>query len=512
MAELYDLAHTMRTEAMEAAAIEIDYLDHAPTARRLARELGVPVAELGLDGMFEAEEMLTVGTHFGTHLDAPSHYADEFEGRRARTVDEMPLGPLFPEAVTLDFSQLGPEAITAARLEAALAAVGHELEPGEIVITRVGVAERYRDEPGIRDLGAGLDRSGIDWLLEHGIRFTATDSMTQDLPIPWMERRFREGDRDAYFPVHLAGKRTDYVHVEKAAGLGSLPGPHGYRVAAFPIKVEGGSGAWTRFHALRALPFDPAAVDVLDLAQPIRRESMERRCAEIRTHGAARRQRQWAKHLGVPVGEVEARGSWDQVVAATSAGTHLAAPARFGPEVEGRPARTVPDVPLEWCFGPGVVLDVRDGARDEAIDRAEIVAALATSGHTLGAGDIVLLLTGAEDRFDGDLHYPDAGRGLAVDALEHFVERGVRLIGTDAESLDRPRPAMVADARAGDPAALFPILRAARRLEHCQLLQVGGLEALARTRPSGFWVDAAPIKVEGAGSGWCRPAAFVPRP
>jgi kynurenine formamidase len=501
--ESFDLASTMRTEAMEAAAIEIDRLDHATTARRLARELGFTVDELGLDGLFAAEEELTVGTHFGTHLDAPTHYGDEVAGRPAATVDRMPLGPLFAEAVTLDVRDLGTEAITATHLEAALAAAGHALAPGQMVITRTGIEDDYEDDPSIRQRGAGLDRSAIDWLLERGIGLTATDSMTQDRPIPWMEAQFRDGDRDDYFPVHLAGKRADYVHVEKANGLRGLPGPNGYRIAAFPIKVEGGSGAWCRFHALRDLPL-PARATVHDLSQPIRRHSMETEASIVRTHGSARRRRQWAKHLGVRVGEIEPRGAWDQVVASTRAGTHLAAPYRFGPEVGGSAARTVDEVPLDWCIGRGVILDVAAGDRTVAIDRAELVRALETAGHTLRAGDIVLLRTGAEDHFDGDPAYPGSGRGIAVGALEYLV---VRVVGTDAESLDRPLDAMLADRRAGVRDALYPVHLGARRLEHVQVLKLGGLGRVPRDRD--LYIDVAAIKVEAAGSGWCRAVAFT---
>ena len=506
MLELWDLAHTMRTEAMEAAAIEIDVVPHAATARRLARGLGIRVDELGLDGAFEQEEHVAVGTHFATHLDAPSHYADEIDGRPAATVDEMPLGPLFAETVVLDFSSLGPEAITASMLERAFSTIGVDPRPGLLVATRTGVSERYADDPGIRRQGAGLDASGIWWLIDHGVRYTATDSMTQDLPIPWMEERFKAGDRDAYFPVHLAGKRTAYVHVEKAAALETLRGATGFWTAAFPIKVEGGSGAWTRFHALRGLPFDAPSVEVVDLARPIRRESMERMTSVVRTHGSARRQRQWAKHLGMPLGDVEARGSWDQVEAPTRAGTHLAAPARWAQQ-----GRTVEEVPLDWCIGRGVVLDVADGLRDRSVDLTELRRALARAGHEVKPGDVVLFHTGAEAAWDGDPAYPDAGRGVAVEALEWLIGEGVRMIGTDAESFDRPRPAMVSDARRGNRHALFPVLRAARGWDAVQLLQVGGLTAMAARRPTGFWVDAAPVKVEGAGSGWCRPVAFVPR-
>lgn len=509
MSPIVDLAHTMRADAMEAAAIEIDVLDHAATARRLARDIGIPVDELGLDGLFAAEERLTVGTHFGTHLDAPTHYADEVAGRPADSVDRMPLEPLVAPAVCVDLSGLGDvEPITVERLMAALDRAGHRLAPGEWLITRTGIEDAYLDDPGIRRRGPGLDAAAIAWILDQGVTVTATDSMTQDMPIPWMEERFKAGDRAAYFPVHLAGKRRPYVHVEKAGGLRDLPAADGFVVAALPVKVEGGSGAWTRFRAFLDPPFDPATAIVHDLSQPIRRFSMESEQAEIVHHGSARRQRQWAKHLGIPVGEVEARGGWDQVTATTRAGTHLEAPWRFGPECAGRAALAVPDIPLEWCTGRGVILDVSEGPRSAAVDRAELGRALTTAGHTLRTGDIVLLHTGAEDHFAGNPRYPAMGRGIGVDALEYLVERGVRVIGSDAETLDRPLETMLRDHRSGVGDALYPIHRAARRFEHVQVLRLGGLARM----PQGadFVVDVAPIKVEGAGSGWCRAVAFVP--
>jgi kynurenine formamidase len=506
--DVYDLAGIMRNDGMETAAIEIDYLDHSATARRLARELGVTVQELGLDGLFGAEEHLTVGTHYGTHLDAPTHYADVVAGRPALPVDRMPLEPLFADGVLLDFSDRGVEPITAADLAAGYAAVGVEPVAGQMLMTHVGIEEHALTDPRIRERGAGMDESAIEWLFERDIRLTATDSLTQDMPIPWMEERFRAGDREAYFPVHRAGMREDYVHVEKANGLRTLPGPTGYRVAAFPVKVEGGSGAWTRFHALSDLPFDPAAVQVVDLSQPIRRHSMEPYESTVVTHGSARRQRQWAKKFGIRVEEMEARGSWDEVHASTRAGTHLEAPFRFGPECNGGDARTVDRIPLDWCFGRAAVLDVSAGERWAPIERAELVEALETAGHHLRAGDIVLLRTGAEAHFDGDPAFPQSGRGLSVAGLEYLVERGVRVIGTDAESLDRPVEAMAHDARRGIPGAIYPVHRAARRLEHCQVLK---LARLAELSGSEAWISVAPVKVEGAGSGWCRAVGFAPR-
>src|SRR5579884_942613 len=49
----------------------------------------------------------------------------------------------------------------------------------------------------------------------------------------------------------------------------------------------------------------------------------------------------------------------EELQAITHTGTHVDAPYHYGPTSEGQPARRIDEVPLEWCFAPGVVLDVR---------------------------------------------------------------------------------------------------------------------------------------------------------
>src|SRR5437773_1135830 len=66
----------------------------------------------------------------------------------------------------------------------------------------------------------------------------------------------------------------------------------------------------------------------------------------------------------------------EEVQAITHTGTHVDAPYHYGPTSEGQPARTIDQVPLEWCFAPGVVLDVRHKAAGEVITVAGLEAAL----------------------------------------------------------------------------------------------------------------------------------------
>ena len=85
----------------------------------------------------------------------------------------------------------------------------------------------------------------------------------------------------------------------------------------------------------------------------------------------------------------------EEIQAITHTGTHVDAPSHYGALSEGKPSRTIDQVPLEWCFAPGVVLDVRHKAAGEFIVISDLENALAKIDYRLRSLDIVLLWTGA---------------------------------------------------------------------------------------------------------------------
>lgn len=190
------------------------------------------------------------------------------------------------------------------------------------------------------------------------------------------------------------------------------------------------------------------------------------------------------------------------VTLSTHAGTHVDAPAHYGPAAEGR-ARTMEEVPLSWLFGPGVVLDVRGASRVEGVRTADVEAELERIGHVLRAGDVVLVWTGTNLKEPGyDLRHA----GLRRDATEHLVDRGVRLIGIDAWGLDRPFDVMAEEAKAGDTAQLWESHVLGRSKEYCQIERLANLELLPA--PTGFTVFAFPYLLERASAGWARVVAI----
>jgi kynurenine formamidase len=197
----------------------------------------------------------------------------------------------------------------------------------------------------------------------------------------------------------------------------------------------------------------------------------------------------------------------EELTLITHAGTHMDAPWHYGPLSEGRRARYIGEVPLEWCLAPGVVLDVRDVADGAEITTADLERAVARTGRSLAPGDIVLLRTGADAHW-GQPDYPDRGAGLGRKGLLWLLAHGIRVIGIDAWGLDRSFPAMRADyERTRDPAKLWPAHFAGREREYCQLEKLANLHLLPSV---GFTVICFPVKVARAGAAWTRVVAQVP--
>jgi kynurenine formamidase len=221
--------------------------------------------------------------------------------------------------------------------------------------------------------------------------------------------------------------------------------------------------------------------------------------------------RQMQQFLGVRPEDLTWSGGlgWavEEVRAITHTGTHVDAPYHYGPTSEGRPARRIDEVPLEWCFAPGVVLDVRAKAPGDFITVDDLQNALRHVDYRLRPRDAVLLHTGADRRLGTPEYF--AQPGLGREGVLWLVEQGVRVIGIDAYTLDRPFASMAADYRkTGDGRVVWPAHFAGLTREYCQVEKLAQLDRIGR--PHGFWFSCLPVKVKGGSAGWCRAVALVP--
>lgn len=184
--------------------------------------------------------------------------------------------------------------------------------------------------------------------------------------------------------------------------------------------------------------------------------------------------------------------------------THVDAPWHYNSAIGGEPAQTIDQLPLEWFFAPGVVLDFHDRADGETIDTPAVEAALATAGHDLQALDIVLVRTG-RDAFLNEPDYMGRGPGVSAEATHWLYERGVRVMGIDAWGWDRPLWMQAEEAKErGEPGIFWAAHQA--DLAYSQIERLANLDQLP---PTGFRVACFPLRLVGGSAAPARVVAIV---
>lgn len=197
----------------------------------------------------------------------------------------------------------------------------------------------------------------------------------------------------------------------------------------------------------------------------------------------------------------------EKVELITHNGTHLDAPYHFASTMnKGERAITIDEVPLDWCFRPGVKLDFRHLDDGYVVTAADVEAELARIGHALQPFDIVVVNTRAGSAYGQD-DYVQAGCGMGYEATMYLLERGVRLTGTDAWSWDAPFVYTAEKyAESQDASIIWEGHKAGRDIGYCHLEKLHNLEALPA---DGFTVACFPVKIRGASAGWTRAVAIL---
>lgn len=191
----------------------------------------------------------------------------------------------------------------------------------------------------------------------------------------------------------------------------------------------------------------------------------------------------------------------------THAGTHVDAPWHYSPVSGGAPASTIDEVPLRWCVGPLVILDLSDLPTGHLVSADEINQRLGAFTDEVKPGTIVALYTGSEKTW-GSEQFWQTGCGLGREATLTLLDRGVHAIGTDAWSLDRPYPLIGSEWRLRrDPSALWPAHFVGIERPYIQLEKLANLTTLP---PTGATIIAFPVKIPQGSGAWTRAVAVVP--
>ncbi len=253
---------------------------------------------------------------------------------------------------------------------------------------------------------------------------------------------------------------------------------------------------------------------IIDLSSPVDAAAWEPDPVvhEILTpaEGARHMSEEMKAHFGIefdpfvlPGGELL---SLDTFTLTSHTGTHVDAPSHYGSTADYGTPRHIHEMPLDWFHRPAIRLNLRDqsvGAVGVEVLREEV----ARIGRTPRPYDIVLLNTGASAYLGTQKYFTDF-TGLDGEATDFLLDLGVRVIGTDAFSLDAPFGDMIRRYQeSGDRSVLWPAHFAGRRREYCQIERLHNLDALPGD--FGYTVSCLPVKLVGSGAGWARAVALV---
>ncbi len=216
---------------------------HPPFAVARTKEHGDYVLE---GGVSSAAELITLGTHVGTHIDGLGHFSCGgrlHEGRSMEEVGADRVEPILRRGVWMDAAPGGElaesDVIGMGELERGLSA---PVEAGDVVLIRTGWGRRWREARRFvneqRQPGIGIDAAR--WLSEKGVFAVGADNVALErIPSPRME-------------VHVHLLVESGVHILECLNLEELAaaGAREFVFVGAPLKVEGATGAPLRPFAL----------------------------------------------------------------------------------------------------------------------------------------------------------------------------------------------------------------------------------------------------------------------
>lgn len=164
---------------------------------------------------------IRMGTHTGTHIDAPTHFI-----QNGKSVDRIPLEVMNGKTKVLDFTGIAD--IDTDNLRQSIN------EPDSIILFKTDNSSHFKDK-NVLDEFVTLTYEAADYLAEIGIRMIGIDYMTVERP-----RTKREAGKS----VHNSLLKNDIVILESINLEGVDEGQ--YILHCFPLSIVGADGSPVR--------------------------------------------------------------------------------------------------------------------------------------------------------------------------------------------------------------------------------------------------------------------------
>jgi len=247
---------------------------------------------------------------------------------------------------------------------------------------------------------------------------------------------------------------------------------------------------------------------IVDLSLPIIDGGGFGRSAKLSYFNHEQRGKTLAHAMGFDAGKINNRANAMEEFSflTTHTGTHFDSPYHYTSTTQGKPALTVDQIPLEYCFGPGAWLDFSHKDAGDDITAEDMEEATHAIQYSIRPADIVLIHTGASYMYGQD-SCDNMNPGVTREATLWLADRGVRLVGIDACCWDRPPELQIESVKQGTRQGRYMEgHRAAGERGICILEWLTNIDQLPH---HGFTVYAFPVKIERAGGSWVRAIAMV---
>jgi arylformamidase len=172
---------------------------------------GDPETKINPAGIFETsgyqDHYVCMGTHVGTHMDAPSHMISG-----GKNLNEFPIEKFSGGGVYIRMN----EDFDAEEIKKS------DIQEGDIVLFHTGMSEKYHDSTYFEKYPAMSEEIAV-WLVEKKVKMVGVDTCSVD--------------NIENFPIHKILLRGEVLIIENLSNLKELVGKS-FKIHAFPIKLQ----------------------------------------------------------------------------------------------------------------------------------------------------------------------------------------------------------------------------------------------------------------------------------
>ncbi|MBN1367081.1 MAG: cyclase family protein [Dehalococcoidales bacterium] len=136
--KIIDISIPIEDTPSELLKIEVNFVHHEAGSKFLCNYFGCNLSDIP-EGKGSAAENLRLSSHSGTHIDDPYHYFPTAEGKKAKTIDELPLEWFFNDGVVLDMRQKpNGSIIKTTDIKECLNKIKYKIKPMDIILIQTG--------------------------------------------------------------------------------------------------------------------------------------------------------------------------------------------------------------------------------------------------------------------------------------------------------------------------------------------------------------------------------------